>query len=119
MAEHGSGAGARRLPEPFGDLEVFVDDWALPTEQARFCKRLASTLQEVRQFNDTIHPRMHDIIGYLNQFPLDAMPPEANTLLALARSYMETSHPVDLGWKSIDLEDAFDSSRFTMREPSC
>jgi len=117
MAEH-DGAGARRLPEPFSDLEVFVDDWALPTEQARFGKRLTSTLDEVRYFNDTIHPRMHDIIGYLNQFPLDAMPPEEHTLLDLARSYMETSHPIDLGWKTIDLEDAFDPSRFTMREPS-
>jgi hypothetical protein len=113
-----NGAGGR-LPAGFDDLERFVDDWALPTEKARFERRLSASLDEVRHFNDTMHPRMHEIIGYLNGYPLDGLPDDATTLLALARSYMETSHPVDLGWRSTDLEDAFDSDRFTMREPSC
>jgi hypothetical protein len=118
MDENESGDG-QRLPAGFEDLEQFVTDWALPSEKARFERRLAASLEEVRHFNDTMHPRMHDVIGYLNGFPLDSLPPDATTLLALARSYMETSHPVDLGWRSTDLEDAFDSERFTMREPSC
>jgi hypothetical protein len=119
VADQSAPAGASRLPDRFADLEEFVDDWALPTEKARFEKRLSTPLAQVRRFNDTIHPHMHDVIGYLNQFPLDQMPAEASTLLDLARSYMETSHPVDLGWSTTDLEDAFDSSRFRMREPSC
>jgi len=118
VVDDGSG-GSGRLPPGFGDLERFVDDWALPRELARFERRLAASLDEVRHFNETMHPRMHDVIGYLNGFPLNSLPPDATTLLALARSYMETSHPVDLGWRSTDLEDAFDSDRFTMREPSC
>jgi hypothetical protein len=107
------------LPPPFADLSRYVGDWALPSEKARFEKRVGSSLQDVRSFNDAMYARIDDIIVYLNQFPLDAIPPEAQTLLTLARAYMETSHPVDLGWSTTDLEDAFPSARFKFVSPSC
>jgi hypothetical protein len=107
------------LPAPFADLSCYVRDWALPSEKARFEKRVASPLAEVRAFNDAVYARIDDIIVYLNRFPLDAIPPDAQTLLTLARAYMETSHPVDLGWSTTDLEDAFPSARFQFLAPSC
>ena len=107
------------LPTDFADLAHYVLEWALPTEKARHQKRLASSLEVVTEFNNALYPRMDSIIAYLNRFPLDAMPPETINLLNLARAYMETSHPVDLGWPTTDLEDAFPSDRFEYLPPSC
>lgn len=106
------------LPPPFADLSHYVAAWSLPSEKARFEKRVASSLAEVRSFNDAMYRRIDDIIVYLNQFPLDALTPDAQALLNLARAYMETSHPVDLDWSTTDLEDAFPSARFEFLSPS-
>ncbi len=43
------------LPEPFLDLESFID-WALERERQRTEKREASTMDEVRAFSDAVFP---------------------------------------------------------------
>jgi hypothetical protein len=106
------------LPREFADLEPLVREWALTSEEARHRKRLASDLSTVAAFNERLHPRMDAIIAHLNCFSLDALPPEEINLLNLARAYMETSHPVDLGWSTTDLADAFPSERFEYLPPS-
>jgi hypothetical protein len=108
-----------QLPSQFQDLQRFVARWALPTEKDRFHQRIASPLAEVRTFNDAMHARIHEVISYLDAFALDSREPQVLALMSLARSYMETSHPVDLGWQTTDLADAFPSDRFTFVSPSC
>jgi len=108
-----------QLPPQFSELQHYAAQWALPTEKDRFHKRVGTPLSEVREFNDAMHARIHDVIAYLNEFPLDSAEPQVVTLLNMAKAYMETSHPVDLDWATTDLADAFPPDRFTFASPSC
>ncbi|HKA56256.1 MAG TPA: hypothetical protein VKJ47_21610, partial [Candidatus Binatia bacterium] len=83
------------FPEPFRDLEAFAG-WALETEVERNRKRLASTMAEIQAFYDAMLPRMEAVIDYLNQFPLEAMPADAQRLLHLTFSLAEVSTAVEL-----------------------
>ncbi|MBI3798942.1 MAG: hypothetical protein HY268_18500 [Deltaproteobacteria bacterium] len=103
MAEH-------VLPETFRDLEPFAG-WALATEKERNQKRLASTMAEIQSFYDAILPRMEAVIAYLNQFPLDAMPADAQRLLSLTFSLAEVSTAVEL-FKQPGVIDGYDATRF-------
>jgi hypothetical protein len=61
------------LPAEFADLESF-GGWSLPTENERYAKRLASSMDELQAFYDAAFPRMEAGANYLDQFPLEAMP---------------------------------------------
>ena len=100
----------RVLPELFRDLEPFAG-WALASETERNRKRLASTMAEIRAFYDAILPRMEAVIGYLNQFPLEAMPADAQRLLHLTFSLAEVSTAVEL-FKQPGVVDGYDARRF-------
>ncbi len=54
-----------RLPEPFADLEPFVN-WALAMERERNRQRLNSTMAELQAFHKAMLPRMEAVIEYLN-----------------------------------------------------
>lgn len=110
---------ASRLPSEFADLDHYVDTWALNSEQERFEKRISTRLEDVKSFNDAMFERIDAVICYLNTQPLESPEPQVMRLMSLAKAYMETSHPVDLLWKTTDLADAFPSDRFQFREPSC
>jgi hypothetical protein len=107
------------LPPQFGGLEKFVTVWALKNEQARHENLLAQSIADLRGFYDAILPRMDEISVYLNQFPLDAMPPDAQVLYDLAMTFMESAHPIDLRWRTTDIEDKFPAERFVFLPPSC
>jgi hypothetical protein len=107
------------LPPQFDDLRQYLADWNLPTEKERFLKRTSTPLAQVRDFNNAMYARIHDVIAYLDSFPLGSSEPQVVTLMNLARSYMETSHPVDLDWKIPDPPDAFPPERLTFLPPSC
>src|SRR5712691_6610629 len=81
------------LPEPFHDLEPF-SGWARAKESERTGKRLASTMEEIRAFYDAVLPRLEAIVQYLNQFPLDRMPQDAQQLFYLTLSLMEVASAV-------------------------
>lgn len=99
------------LPEEFADLAPLVDEWSLRSEKERHDKRVTSRLEEVKAFYGAVLPRMDAIIAYLDRFPLAAMPPDAQRLYFLALTCMEMSHPIDLHWRTPDIDDAFPSSR--------
>jgi hypothetical protein len=110
-----------QLPEFFHDLLPFVSEWALPTEQTRYAQRLSLTLNELRLFYDVILPRMDDIMLHLERFPADAignLPTDTLNLYRLALSYFEASHPIELKWKDVDLDDAFPENRLEYLYPS-
>ncbi|HUU26014.1 MAG TPA: hypothetical protein VMW68_10685 [Methyloceanibacter sp.] len=102
----------RTLPEGFQDLARFVEKWARPLERERYNALLDTTIDELREFYDTMLPRMQAIEAYLDPFGLDGMPDEARTLFDLAMTFMETAHPIDLGWRTTDIEDSFPADRF-------
>jgi len=100
----------RQLPEPFVDLEPYIA-WSLTTEKERQQKRVSSTMAEIQIFYDTILPRMDAIIDYLDQFPLNAMPTDAQRLLDLTFSLAEIAPAVEL-FKQPSVADGYDAARF-------
>jgi hypothetical protein len=111
-------ANTLTLPSQFADLARFAPVWALKTEQARHENLLAQNIGSLRTFYDAMLPRMDEITVYLNQFPLDAMPADAQALFDLAMTFMESAHPIDLRWRTTDIEDKFPSGRFEFLSPS-
>ncbi|MFM9970820.1 MAG: hypothetical protein ACKVQK_20700 [Burkholderiales bacterium] len=107
------------LPAQFSDLQPFVQAWAYATEKERHDKLISSSIEELRPFYDAMLPRMDEITVYLNRFPLDAMPASEQLLLDLAMGFMESAHPIDLHWKTTDIEDKFPAHRFKFFPPSC
>jgi hypothetical protein len=106
------------LPLQFAGLEIFTADWALATEKERHDNLVARTIDELRPFYEAMLPRMDEITAYLNQFPLDAMPADAQRLFDLAMTFMESAHPIDLHWETTDIEDKFPAQRFEFLPPS-
>ena len=82
------------LPEEFKDLEPF-SGWALPTERDRNHKRLNSEMSEIQSLYDTVLPRMEAIMEYLNKFPINSMPEDAQRLLNLTLSLAEVAPAVE------------------------
>ena len=71
------------LPSEFADLESFVPRWAGLTTEARLHARCSADMAAIRLFYDAMTDRAEAVIAYLDQFPLDCMPPDAERLLAL------------------------------------
>jgi len=110
---------SRHLPPEFADLAPFTAVWGLKTEKERHDNLTARSIAELRPFYDAMLPRMDAITLYLNRFPLDAMPADAELLFDVAMTFMESAHPIDLRWKTTDIEDKFPAHRFEFLPPSC
>jgi hypothetical protein len=106
------------LPQKFSDLERFVDEWALKSEEARFNKLHHVTLEHLRLFYEALLPRMEEVLLYLNQYKIQDLPPEAKTLFYLAMTFAETAHPIDLKWEDVDFPDAYPWDKFEFRTVS-
>lgn len=102
--------GSLRLPAGFEDLDEFVDKWALPTERDRNHARLASNMDELRHFYDTMAPRMDAAVDHLNKFEVGQMPRDVRNLFEMALSFMEISHAIEV-WGTPDIDDAFPADR--------
>jgi hypothetical protein len=92
------------LPSEFAVLEPFAD-WALPTERERYDKRVASTMDELQAFYDAAFARFDDALTYLDQFALDALPDDAQTLLWLYCAIVTVSFPVEV-WRQPRVPDS-------------
>ena len=102
------------FPQPFQDLEAYLN-WALATESERTAKRVSSSMQDIQAFYDTMLPRMDACAAYLDHFPLDHMPPDAERLVWMTLSLMEVANAVEL-YKQPQLSNGFDISRFVPSE---
>ncbi len=83
------------LPEGFSDLDRVVPAWAHDTEQARNAFRVRQSQSDLRDFYDTVLPRLEKIASYLDGFPLDRMPSREATLLRLALMAMEVAPAIE------------------------
>lgn len=81
----------RLLPDTFADLEPLARVWALPTEQQRTARRLASDFGEIKEFHDAMLPRLEAAFEYLGGFELDAMPDDCRRLLCMALAVAEVA----------------------------
>lgn len=104
------------LPSDFADLEPFAE-WAIPTERARYDKRVASTMDEMQAFYDAAFPRMEDALSYLEQFSMDGLPDDAKRLLWLYCALVTVSFPVEV-WRQPRVPDSGASSFDAVLEPA-
>jgi hypothetical protein len=104
------------LPSDFADLEPFAD-WAIPTEKARYDKRVESTMDQLQAFYDAAFPRMEAAISYLDQLDLNALPDDAKRLLWLYCAIVTVSFPVEV-WRQPRVPDSGASSFDAVVEPA-
>ncbi|MGE0820938.1 MAG: hypothetical protein AB7G75_05695 [Candidatus Binatia bacterium] len=97
------------LPSAFGDLEPWLA-WSLATEQERSDKRQASSIEELNTFYAAMLERMEAILSYLEQFPLEAMPKDAQRLFYLTLSLAEVAPAVEQ-FRQPSVVDGFDVRR--------
>ncbi|MBV8593982.1 MAG: hypothetical protein JOZ27_06775 [Caulobacteraceae bacterium] len=109
------------LPAGFGELEPFVAEWALGTEEARFKKRLASDFASLAAFQQAAFPRRQAILDHLNATGRNdpaRLPDDVARLYHLALMIMEASVVTDLGWETTDIADAHPAERLHFLPPS-
>lgn len=104
------------LPAEFADLEPFAAAWCLATEQERYGKRLASTMEEMSAFYDAAFPRFRDALGHLDRFPLRGLPEPERNLLYLVYSLIVVSLSVDM-WHQPEVIDSGNACFFRTVEP--
>lgn len=100
----------RHLPAGFADLEPYLD-WALATECERTAKRLSSSMEDIQALYDAMSPRLEEVTAYLDGFPLDDLPPEAERLFHLSLSLMEVANAVEM-FHAPGVVNGFDVARF-------
>lgn len=99
------------LPAPFAALQPYVTAWALPDENARFRKRIAASMDELREFYDAILPHMEAVMQHLQGCPVQGLAADDDALLKLALSYTEISRVFEV-WSQQDVRaDFFDPKR--------
>jgi hypothetical protein len=102
------------LPAPFEELEQWMA-WSLATEQERSAKRQASTMAEITAFYDAMLARIDEVLRYVDQFPMNALPEDATRLFYLTLSLAEVSFAVEqYGQPSVI--DGYDIKRFVVEE---
>lgn len=84
------------FPEQFAELEEIAAPWALPRYDDRYAKRLASSMEELKAFYDTVFPRAEEIIEYCDRFGMDNPPDEVKALLNMLYSLVAVSFPVEV-----------------------
>jgi len=107
---------SKTLPAGFADLEPFAD-WAIPTEGARYAKRLASTMDELQAFYDAAFPHLEAATSYLEQLRLEALPEDGKRLLWLFCSLTTVSFPVEV-WRQARVPDSGASAFDAVVEPA-
>ena len=104
------------LPAEFADLEPYAA-WALPTEGARYAKRLASTMDELQAFYDAAFPRLEAATAHLEQFGMDALREDGKRLLWLFAALVTVSVPVEV-WRQPRVPDSGASAFDAVVEPA-
>lgn len=87
-------------------IEPFLAEWGLPEATGRVGKRVATPIAGIEAFYAAMLPWMEEILNYLNQFPLDAIPDQDRRLAAAALAMCEVDNPVR--WKETELSSGFD-----------
>ena len=107
---------ANVFPSEFAELEPFAD-WAIPTERARYAKRIGSTMDELQRFYDAAFPRIDDALAYLERRPMDELPEDATRLLWLYCALMTASFPVET-WRQPRVPDSGAARFDAVMEPA-
>jgi hypothetical protein len=107
---------SNKLPPQFADLEPFAD-WAVPTEKARYDKRVASSMDELQLFYDAAFARFEEAAEYLKKVELDGISEADKHLLWLYCSLVTVSFPIEV-WRQPRVPDSGASTFDAILEPA-
>src|SRR5450830_948697 len=82
------------LPPQFAHLTPFIH-WSLATETERNRLRNSSEMRDIIAFKDAMLADVDVIVAWLNNYPLDAMPPDAQALMCMLLSLAEVAPAVE------------------------
>ena len=86
----------------FTDLQEFIDEWGHADAHQRLNKRSNAEFSDIKRFYGAVVPRLGEIIGFLNGFPVDDIPEEHKPLAWMALAACEVDDPVNV-WNSSEL----------------
>jgi hypothetical protein len=104
------------FPPEFDDLEPFAA-WAIPTERARYEKRLASSMDELEAFYNAAMARIDDALEHLDRFDMAELDEAGKHLLWLYCSFCTASFPVEV-WRQQRVPDSGSASFDAVLEPA-
>jgi len=100
------------LPDGFQDLETWVQEWAHPTQNGRWEKRLRSTREEIKTFYAVVQPELERMLAHCDQYPLGGLPDDAARLFALTLMAAEIAPNVELYAGDPNVPHSFEERRF-------
>lgn len=100
------------LPQGFEALAPLVEDWALPTQNARQTKRRISSTAALQGFYDTMVPLLPKILAHVDEFPMGELPPDSQRLLYLALALAEVAPHIELYRGDPNVPHSFEEGRF-------
>lgn len=116
MAGTAKKKAGRVFPPGFEDLEAYAPEWVLGDAMARQRKRAGADLAHVKRFYDALYPEIDRIVAYLKTVKMGGLSEVDRNLYCLASTWMEMSHPLDLGWPASDEADVFPFERVVLWE---
>lgn len=87
---------SNQLPSEFEDLRPFVDYWAGETMGERKDARATASMDQIRLFYDAMVERADAALDYIEQFPLNEMPQDAECLFRLVLALAQAHVAVEL-----------------------
>ncbi|MEU5755876.1 hypothetical protein [Streptomyces sp. NPDC047829] len=104
------------FPEGFEALDPFVD-WAIPTEKARYAKRVSSTMDELDAFYDVAFPLLKNGTERLEKTSMEDISEPDTRLLWLFCSLVTVAFSVE-AWRQPKVPDSGPSSIDAIVEPA-
>ncbi|MFF4113169.1 hypothetical protein [Streptomyces sp. NPDC001714] len=104
------------FPAEFAALEPFAD-WAVPTEKARYAKRIASTMDELDAFYDVAFPLLASGTEYLRRATMADISEEDKHLLWLFCALVTVAFSVE-AWRQPKVPDTGAASIDSVVEPA-
>jgi hypothetical protein len=104
------------LPDRFAELEPFARAWCLATEAERYAKRMASTMDEMRELYDAAFPKIEEALAYCDKFPLDDLPDDVRHLLELVYSTIMVAMCIEI-WQQQSVVNGADARLERIGEP--
>ena len=100
------------LPKGFEVLAPLVEDWSLPTQNARQAKRRSSSTETLQVFYDAVVPLLPQILAHVDEFPMGELPPDSQRLLYLSLALAEVAPHIELYRGDPNVPHSFDEERF-------
>jgi hypothetical protein len=104
------------FPPEFAALEPFAE-WAVPTEKARYAKRIASTMDELDAFYNTAFPLLKDGTEYLQNVSMEDISEPDKHLLWLFCALVTVAFSVE-AWRQPRVPDTGPASIDAVVEPA-